>query len=45
VQEGGRSCDEICRISGLNIAAVSQTLTMLEMKGILENVGGIWREK
>jgi DNA processing protein len=45
VQGEGMSCDEICRISGLNIAAVSQTLTMLEMKGILENVGGIWREK
>ncbi|OQB05476.1 MAG: hypothetical protein BWY19_01014 [bacterium ADurb.Bin212] len=39
------SCDEICRISGINVATISQTLTMLEMKGILENVGGIWREK
>lgn len=39
------SSDDICRQSGQNIALVSQTLTMLEMKGILENVGGIWRKK
>jgi len=41
----GLSCDEICRASNINVATVTHVLTMLEMKGILENVGGIWRKK
>ena len=33
--------DDICRHSGLPIAAVSSTLTMLELKGLAKQVGGM----
>ncbi|HJX70070.1 MAG TPA: DNA-protecting protein DprA, partial [Dehalococcoidia bacterium] len=33
--------DDICRHSGLPIAAVSSTLAMLELKGIAKQVGGM----
>ena len=33
--------DEICRHSGLPIATVSSTLTMLELKGLAKQVGGM----
>ncbi len=37
--------DDIVRKSKMNIAVASYALTMLEMKGILENVGGVWKKK
>jgi DNA processing protein len=33
--------DEICNLSGLPIHEVSATLTMLELKGIVSQVGGM----
>ena len=33
--------DEICNLSGLPIQAVSATLTMLELKGLVNQVGGM----
>ena len=31
--------DEICRQSGLDISAVSSTLTMMELKGMIKQIG------
>jgi DNA processing protein len=36
-----RHIDEICQISGLPIQAVSATLTMMELKGMVTQVGGM----
>ncbi|MEA5079703.1 MAG: DNA-processing protein DprA [Anaerolineaceae bacterium] len=36
-----RHIDEICAISGLPIQAVSATLTMMELKGLVTQVGGM----
>jgi len=37
--------DNIIELSGLNIIEVNTTLTMMEMKGIIDNVGGRYRRK
>jgi DNA processing protein len=39
------SADDLVHASGMNVAKVSYILTMLEMKGILENIGGMWKKK
>jgi len=36
----GLTIDELIRVSGLNIVSINMTLTILEMKGIVSNVGG-----
>lgn len=41
----GAYADKIVQESGLNVVIVNTTLTIMEMKGILENVGGIYRKK
>ena len=33
--------DEVCRLSGLPISTVSSTLTMMELKGMVKQVGGM----
>lgn len=45
INDSTKNIDEIVRECGYNVAIISYTLTMLEMKGILENVGGMWRKK
>jgi DNA processing protein len=36
-----RHIDEVCQLSGLPIQAVSATLTMMELKGLVTHVGGM----
>ena len=36
-----RSPDEVCRSSGLPAATVSSTLAMMELKGLVKQVGGM----
>lgn len=38
--DGEKSIDDIITASGLNIIAVNTALTMMEMKGMIESVGG-----
>lgn len=45
IGQEGTIVDKIVRESGLNIVVVSTTLTMMEMKGIVENVGGVYHKK
>lgn len=45
ISREGSFVDNIVRQSGLNIVVVSATLTMMEMKGMVENVGGIYHKK
>ena len=45
ISRDGAIVDKIVQESGLNIVAVSTTLTMMEMKGMVENVGGVYHKK
>jgi len=45
ISQDGTIVDKIVQESGLNIIVVSTTLTMMEMKGIVENVGGVYHRK
>lgn len=45
IVKGSMNADDIVRASSMNVAKVSYILTMLEMKGILENIGGTWKKK
>ncbi len=45
ISRDGAIVDKIVQESGLNIVVVSTTLTMMEMKGMVENVGGVYHKK
>lgn len=40
LSDGDKLVDEIVLKSGLNVIAINTALTMMEMKGVVENVGG-----
>jgi len=40
LKRGEMLADEIIRVTGLNVILVNSTLTMMEMKGIITNLGG-----
>ena len=45
ISQDGAIIDKIVQESDLNIVVVSTTLTMMEMKGMVENVGGMYHKK
>ena len=45
ISRDGAVIDKIVQQSGLNIIVISTTLTIMEMKGMVENVGGIYHKK
>lgn len=45
ISQDGAIIDKIVQESGLNIVVISATLTIMEMKGMVENVGGVYHKK